>query len=342
MRSVDFLIIGQGIAGTVFSFWAQRMGFSVHVVDEVSPNSASTVAGGLINPITGRFFRKSWLFDELLPEIGLTYQALEQLLDISCWHSMPLYRMLTTQQELNDWELCRMIPGYEGYMGGPFKGSDERLQQHVALAPVWEASWLNTSVLINAYRVYLQKHDSFTEASFQVSSLQRNNWNDITFKHLIMCQGFRDSVQLLFPNLDLRPAKGEVMIVEIEGPDLEYILNKNMLLIPLGNKLYKVGATFEHTSTKSLLPGSLEELKIKLESVIQAPYRIVERFSGVRPTVKDRRPLLGVSTVQDNVYIMNGLGAKGVSLAPFFAKHLLRHITEGEPIMQEVNWQRFA
>jgi glycine/D-amino acid oxidase-like deaminating enzyme len=342
MKEVDFLVIGQGIAGTVFSFKALQQGFRVHVVDRVPDTSASKVAGGLINPITGRFFKKSWRFDELLPSIESTYREMEALLNIQCWHLMPIYRMLSSIQELNDWELCRAKPGYEAYMGSCFRLEDDRLQAHEGLAPVNNGSWLETAQLIDSYRAFLLDTGRFSADNFDIADLQASSWKGVSFKHIVFCQGIASSEHPFFRGLSLRAAKGEVMVIEMDGPDLDFVLNKNMLFIPLGNGQYKVGATFEHTEDTSLTESGLAELSMKLESVIRSPYRIVRRQAGIRPTVKDRRPLLGRSDVFPDAYVFNGLGTKGVSLAPYFAEHLLNFIIRNKPLLPEVDWKRLA
>ena len=57
---------------------------------------------------------------------------------------------------------------------------------------------------------------------------------------------------------------------------------------------YKVGATFNHKD-KTSIPSKegKEELIEKLKKVITVPYSIVEQSAGIRPAVKDRRPLVG-------------------------------------------------
>ncbi|HXB33647.1 MAG TPA: FAD-dependent oxidoreductase, partial [Puia sp.] len=67
MMRVDVLIIGQGICGTFLSRELDRAGLSYLVIDEKRPDSASLAAAGLVNPVTGRRFVKTWMIDELLP-----------------------------------------------------------------------------------------------------------------------------------------------------------------------------------------------------------------------------------------------------------------------------------
>jgi glycine/D-amino acid oxidase-like deaminating enzyme len=46
----------------------------------------------------------------------------------------------------------------------------------------------------------------------------------------------------------------------------------------------------------------------------------MEHFAGVRPTVKDRRPLVGTHAEYSAIHILNGLGTRGVMLGPSMAK----------------------
>jgi len=63
--------------------------------------------------------------------------------------------------------------------------------------------------------------------------------------------------------------------------------------------------------------------------------------AAFRPTVKDRRPLLGAGATHPNVFNFNGLGTKGVSLAAWFSKHLLEHIKDQKELMKEVDVKRY-
>lgn len=340
MKTVDFLVLGQGIAGTVFAFEAMQRGYSVHVVDASKPNSASRVAGGLINPITGRFMKKSWIYDDLLPVLLQTYRDLEQKLNIKCLHELPIMRLLRTVEEVNNWEIKRLEPDYADFMGAAQPIFDDRLAQHVAAGEIKNGFWLDTNCLLDAFRNHLHQLEALTEAYFEVEELNANVYRNISFQNLVFCEGITGKQHPFFSNLPLRPAKGEVMVVKIPGPDFPFVLNKNMLLIPLGNGFYKVGATLVRQHDDSLTSAGLEELKEKLESVVGCEYEIIEHKAGIRPTVRDRRPLMGKSSERENTFVFNGLGTKGVSLAPYMAKLLLDDILNIQPLSPELDWKR--
>lgn len=341
MKEVDFLIVGQGIAGTVFCHTAMQAGYSCHVVDVHQETQASKVAGGLINPITGRFLKKSWMMDELLPVLQQTYRSMDAMLQINSLKEISILRLLSGAEEINNWEIKRTEVGYSSYMGELTTIHDKRVRNHPAVGKILNGGWLDTRCLLNSYRTYLKEKEGLTEEIFNWNLHSNHQWKDISFKYLISCEGYAGNMNPYFEDLPLRPAKGQVMIVKIDGPDMNFVLNKNMLLIPLGDQQYKVGATVEHSDDLSFTEAGLAELKEKIESVLDTPYDILIREVGIRPTVKDRRPLLGKSQKAENVFIFNGLGTKGVSLAPYFAQHLLHHIIHQSELMKEVDIQRF-
>ncbi|MBP6403894.1 MAG: FAD-binding oxidoreductase, partial [Bacteroidia bacterium] len=84
-----------------------------------------------------------------------------------------------------------------------------------------------------------------------------------------------------------------------------------------------------------------QKLTEQLDEILKVPYRVISQKAGVRPTVKDRRPLLGLHPQHPGVYVFNGLGTKGVSLGPFFASHFVNYLEDETDLSEEVNVQRF-
>ncbi|MBM3439413.1 MAG: FAD-binding oxidoreductase [Bacteroidetes bacterium] len=342
MKKVDFLIAGQGIAGTVFSYLAMKAGYSVHVADVALPGMSSKVAGGLINPITGRFMKKSWMAETLFPCLNEVYKDMDALLGIESFQAMPILRLLENEEEQKRWEEKRLLSDHQPFMSASSAFEHPGLLPHHAAAYILQGGWLDTGLLLKHWRDYLIKQNTFSELQVLPSDIAKGRWNEIEFRHLIFCEGYHGHYNPFFPGIPLNPAKGELLLVEIPQAEWHFVINKHLLIIPLGNQLYKVGATVEHTDDLQLLDTSLEELETKLKSIVAYPYHIRDRLVGIRPTVRDRRPVLGASTAMEGVWMLNGLGTKGVALAPYMAKHLLQHIVSKAPLMQEVNWKRFV
>lgn len=340
MNKIDLLIVGQGIAGSVLSYQALQMGKTVAIVDAPLPGRSSYVAGGLINPVTGRRNKKSWNYDLFYESLFKTYTELDELLKIESFHSIPIYRLLATFEDVNNWEVQRTESEYLNYMNAVISNLDERIVPHSAAGVIKKGGWVDTVKFLDAYRAHFKSNHLLIEEEFDYSQLESHQYKSIQFENIIFCEGFQIRNNPFFPEIELWSTKGETLVVEIEGDDLEYILNKNMLLIPMGNHQYKVGATLERNEDVEITEKGLSELKEKLDAVIQVPYKIIQQDAGIRPNVRDRKPLIGSSKVIPNYFVFNGLGSKGVSLAPYFSQHLLNHIYLQEPLKKEINWQR--
>lgn len=112
--------------------------------------------------------------------------------------------------------------------------------------------------------------------------------------------------------------------------------------MPLGNQLFKVGATYEWDQLNDIPSEEGKfELTKKLNSIISSPYNIVSHDAGVRPSVIDRRPVIGAHPKHNNIYVFNGLGTKAVMLAPYFAKQFVNYLQNNTPLDKEVDINRF-
>lgn len=340
MKKVDVLIVGQGIAGSLMAFYAIKRGMKVGIIDAPMEGRASFVAGGLINPVTGRRIKKSWNYDLFYDRLTDTYVEIDNLLGIKSFYQMPIYRLLATMEDVNNWEIQRLESEYQPYMKAVVFDLDARIVPHQGAGVIEKGGWLDTVTFLKAFRQYISEKEFLSEEVFDYHQVTANQYKDISFEKIIFCEGFRISANPFFPDFNLWSTKGETLLIKTEGDDLKYILNKNMLLIPMGNGIYKVGATLERNTDTSVTEKGLEELKEKIASVIQSPYQILQQEAGIRPNVRDRKPMLGVSLQYDNFYVFNGLGSKGVSLAPYFADHLLRYMLDSQPLQEDVNWQR--
>src|SRR5690554_1654655 len=100
---VDFLLVGQGIAGTALSYRLLESGKKVHIVDAAEENDCSRVAAGLYNPVTGRKMVKTWFADHIFPEIEPFYHGLEETLKTKFIYNRPIYRPFSSIEEQNEW-----------------------------------------------------------------------------------------------------------------------------------------------------------------------------------------------------------------------------------------------
>ena len=344
--SVDYIIVGQGIAGTMLSYFLIKKGKNVIVIDKYDPASSSHVAGGAINPVTGKRLVKSWRIEELLPVAIKSYGELERLLEIKVFKPVTIKKYFINiedrqfyEEKMNDIEFQKWVQPIE---------DDDSIFKKCSLGGVLihNTFQLDYSSLLNAFRKWLEKQDSIINERFDIEKIQINHrtvhYKDITADKIIFCEGYQASNNKYFDWLPFNLAKGEILTVKIPGIPEDSILKKGIFLLPLGNNLFKVGSTY-NWDFKDGLPTEKgkEELISRLDKFLDLPYEVVGHKAAIRPTVKDRRPFIGMHPVHHSIGIFNGLGTKGASLAPFFANRFADCLINSGTLDKEVDVKRF-
>ena len=96
------------------------------------------------------------------------------------------------------------------------------------------------------------------------------------------------------------------------------------------------------THPTTTAPVEVRQLKEGLREIYKDHFEIVEVKVGFRPTVKDRRPILGRHATEENYYIFNGLGARGILNGSYFSAQLYHFIEDGKALNDEVSLERFS
>ncbi len=212
---------------------------------------------------------------------------------------------------------------------------------------VLKAGNLDVNHFIESVTTFLKSKQSYLAEVFDYNALTINdnevNYQSVCANNIVFCDGHLITKNPYFNWIPMKPAKGDVLTIECKELKLtQDIFNKGFFIMPLGNNLYKVGATYEweHLNDTPTQKGKDELLK-KLNTVITIPYQIISHDAGVRPSVIDRRPVVGNHPEFKNLFVFNGLGTKAVMLAPYFAKQLVSNIKYQNPIDLEVNPSRF-
>ena len=349
MQHVDYLIIGQGVAGSLLAHFLQSHNSSVHVVDEYSEHAASQVAAGVVNPITGRRYVKSWRVDDLIPFALQTYRALEQELGVRIFHERNIIRTLFNSREENDWLARTAQPGYQSYMLD--QAVLDRYATRTLLAysygEVTHSGQADLPMLTRAFREKLRREKAITETKIDYQQLKAESggfrYADLFAKRVVCCEGAWGQQNPFFSYLPFGGAKGEVLIVRIPNADFEKIMKHRVFIVPLAEKdHYWIGSTYgwKYADAAPTEEGRLY-LEQRLKDLLQAPFEVVDHRAAIRPTVKDRRPFLGQHPEISNLYVFNGLGTKGASLGPYWAHHMAAHLQEDKPLDSEVDIRRF-
>jgi len=344
---VDYIIVGLGLAGMAFSEELRRNNKSFLVFEDKSQNS-SLVAGGMYNPVILKRFTAVWngaiQIDVALP----FYNILEKLLNKEYHYNVPIYRVFKSIEEQNNWFVAcdkpllkkYMIPEVNHYK---YKG----IISDFGFGELKNTGRIDTKTLLNDYQYFLLEQQQLIQEQFEHAKLNIKKdcfeYKDIVSKKIVFCEGFGLKKNPFFNTLPMQEVKGELLVIKAPELKIDFLIKAAVSVMPLGNDFYKVGATFNwKDKTKNPTLEGKEELVEKLNSVISVPYEIVDHLAGIRPTIKDRRPLAGKHQEFKNLAILNGLGTRGVMIAPTLAKQLYNHLENGELLNEEVSITRFS
>lgn len=343
---VDYIVVGTGLAGIAFTEKLAQEGKTFVVVD-AEQRSSSLIAGGMYNPVVLKRFTDVWKVKEQLAIAEVFYPALEAKLQLKFWHPMDLYRRLASVEEQNNWFQAADRPNLQTFLSPEIeKRTIDGVDLPFGLGKVCGTGYLETDDLIPAYRQYLMQQGAYRKESFDYSQFvygdEGVSYKDIKAKRIVFAEGFGMLQNPFFKALPLDGTKGELMIVKIPNLKCDFMLKAGIFLIPIGDDKYKLGATY-NWDDKTDLPTKEGEAELLegLKSFINLDFEIIEHIAGIRPTVKDRRPLLGRSLESDRILVLNGLGTRGVLLAPYLAEQLYNYIENSIALEENISIHRY-
>jgi glycine/D-amino acid oxidase-like deaminating enzyme len=345
---IDYLIVGQGLAGSVLAYTLCQEGCSVVVVDDNSLPSSSRVAGGLYNPVTGRKLSKTWMADPLFDYLEVFYPTLEQQLNAKFYYPQPIYRPFHSVEEQNTLTAKTSEPELACYLSSEADHDQYSrfLKNDLGGLNTQRGGRLDLPIMLDAFNEYFEQKSMLLKERFDYEQLQLLSAS-ITYKHiearqLIFCDGVAVSNNPYFRWLPFNPVKGDLFTIDIPATKLSAIVNHGGFVYQRPDGYFTAGSTYiwSPLNWQATELGRID-LSEKLNKLIKAPYTIVEHRAGIRPATQDRRPFIGIHPSHQQVAIFNGLGSKGVSLAPYFAKHFADFLLRDKELLPEVNIKRF-
>lgn len=342
---VDYLIIGSGLSGISFAETCLLNHKTILIINDNSQNS-TTIAGGLYNPVILKRFTKIWEAEAQLTTSLPFYRKLEQKLHEKFLFEIPLFRKLNAIEEQNNWFIAADKPTLSEYLEGQLVTlQNPYINATYKFGKVNYTGYLDTKKLKESYTDYLLSKNCYLEETFDYSQLivQEENiqYKNIEAKQIVFAEGFGLHSNPYFNNLPLDGTKGELFIIKAPNLNLKEIINSSIWILPIGENLYKVGATYnwEDKSTDKT-EAAKTELLTNLKELLSCDFEIIEHLAGIRPTVKDRRPLLGRHHSNKNMYILNGLGTRGVLFAPYLSNKLFDFIENNIELDAEISINR--
>lgn len=342
----DYLIIGQGIAGSVLAMTLQEQGKSIFVIDSAAPNTSSNVAAGIMNPITGKRMTVSWMANTFFPKAMDFYDRMEQVLNTSFLSKHPILRVFGSIGEQNDWSAKWQQDRYKSFVKKDVENNSglNDVPSNYGCMEVSGGGRLETKSFIKAVRNKLIAENRFEEAEVRMNDLLKTS-NGVEVaqkraKQVVFCTGL-DIENWGF--LPFTPMKGEVLEVESQTLNADKTIVGSCFLSPIAQSRYYAGATYDWRNINlDKTDRGREEILEKLANFTTSDFKVVSHQVGVRPAVKDRRPLIGRHPEYTDVYLFSGLGSKGVSMAPHLATCLIDFIEKEVVLDKDMDLSRFV
>lgn len=344
---VDYIIVGLGLAGLAFVEELIQNNKSFIVFENESQTS-SLVAGGVYNPVILKRFTPVWNASKQL-EVALPfYEKLEHKFDTIFDKKFITKKVFKSIEDQNNWFFSIDKYQISRYLDNNLDHSNYKgVISNFSFGNVNETGRVDTKLLVKKYRDYLQSESKIIFETFDYDKIKHSNdlinYKEFSSDKIVFSEGFGLKKNPYFNFLPLTGVKGETITIFAPDLKIDFQIKSSVFVLPLGNHQFKIGATF-NWSDKTCIPTKegKQELMDKLSNVINVSYEIIEHTAGVRPTVIDRRPLLGVHPINDNMFVLNGLGTRGVMIAPTMAKQLYNFIEYKECLDKEVNINRFS
>lgn len=350
MKKVDYIIVGQGLAGTVLAQTLLLRNKTIVIIDNPTLSSASRAAAGLYNPVVFKRLVKSWMVDELLPFMDVFYGDAEKLLKETFYHKKEIVKLFVEENEKDFW-LKKTKEDIGKYLSKTIQTDylNNILHDSLGSSETIHAGNVDVNKFLILFEQYFKNNNCYLNETFDYNKLtiEANEviYKNHTAKKIIFCEGAKTTENPYFNWLPFKLTKGEVLTIEIPESKngFDKTINKGVFILPIGNNQYKVGATYEWQDlTDQTTEKGKNELIEKLNKILKVPYTILHHQAGVRPTVSDRRPLLGLHPQHNQLAIFNGMGTKGVMLAPYFANQFSDFLEEKNTLNKEIDIQRFV
>ncbi len=348
MSTADYLIVGQGVAGSVLAWTLDQLGCRVIVADAPDRPAASAVAAGIVNPLTGRKLVRTWEADALFPFLHTFYTGIEQQLGVRFFHSLDIYRPFRSEAEKNQYLAIAADPAIGQYINPTDKASmyADYIQNPFGGLTVTQSGWVDLLEFTKIIKGYFLRKSQYADLAVTAEMLTVSPDSvlieDLTVKKVIFCEGPLNRENPLFAHLPYRVVKGELLTAIVAHYPVDAIVNQGIFVLPVRKGLVKIGATYAWDDLDwQTTPTARQFLENKAHALLKVPFEVVSQQAGIRPSTQDRRPFVGLHPEHEAVGIFGGMGTKGVSLAPWLARQFANQLINGEELPKEVNIRRY-
>lgn len=344
----EILIVGQGYAGSLIAWMLIQKNFNVTVIDSEPEFTSSKVAAGIMLPVTGRRLAKTHLADLILPFAHNLYKKMEAATGVKFFMEKKVLQLFISVSNRNEWYSRSGEKGMQDYcdMILTQEQVDKSINNDFGGILLKQSGFVDSVTFLKAIKNYITENGIFLKQQFNYNDLQVNKKNLLyrgkEYEKIIFCEGYHSVKNPFFSYIPFKPAKGEILDFLSEELSDDYIITDSVYILPLGNNKFRTGSTYNWDDlTEAPTPQGLKILTENLEKTINCKYIITDHKAGIRPAIRDRRPVIGFHPLHENIGIFNGLGTKGAMLGPYYAKQIADLITDFQQPDADVNVRRF-
>ncbi|WP_318310347.1 NAD(P)/FAD-dependent oxidoreductase [Flagellimonas crocea] len=344
----DYIVVGLGLAGISFCEVLEEHGKTFKVIADDS-QKASQVAGGLYNPVILKRFTLAWNAKQQLENAKPFYKRLEAKLGVKLDYELPVLRKFASIEEQNLWFEAADRPNLDYFLSTKIlPNNNPSIDAPYGFGKVKYTGRIDTRTLVDSYKDHLEEKGQFLPESFDFEAFTISDkhveYKSVTAQNIVFACGYGLKQNPYFGYLPLNGTKGELLIIHAPDYKEDNVIKSSVFTIPMdADDMYLVGATYKwKDKTNTPTEESKNELLEKLKTFLKCDFEIVDHVAGIRPTVVDRRPLVGRHPEHPNLYVLNGYGSRGVLIGPYASKQLFDHIEKQTVLDPEMDIQRFT
>ncbi|GEN76558.1 NAD(P)/FAD-dependent oxidoreductase [Chryseobacterium hagamense] len=343
MSTVDYIIVGDGYAGLFFAHQLIRNNKSFILFSE-GRKSASQVSAGIINPVVLKKFTTFWKAQEQIDFLKKSLLEIQGYTGSNYLIDAPIHRIFHDENEQKLWKKKSVSEELKNFLSENFDLL-EGVKNDFLTGKVDQSARLDVSGFFIGLFDFLDAGGYLLKESFDYDELnaEKSQYKNFQFKNILFCEGMGVTKNPFFSDIPVNPNKGHHIKVKLSEEIPENItIKKKHFLFPVNDGLHFYGGTYDREQLHDQVDDSaVEQLKKGLSEIYQSAFEIADVKVGFRPTVKDRRPIIGRHPEHQHLYVFNGLGARGILNGCYFSKNLYNFIEEGIPLPPEVSVDRF-
>lgn len=343
MTNVDYIIVGDGYAGLFFAHQLIKNHQSFLIFSE-GRKSASQVSAGIINPVVLKKFTTFWLAQKQIDILKETLSEIQSYTGNNYLINQPIHRVFHDENERKLWLKKSEHNDLSAFLNKEFEHI-HGVNNTFDTGKVNQSARLDVKAFFSDFFSYFDENKHLVVEAFDYSLLDVSNsvYKDISFKHIVFCEGMGVKENPYFSDIPVNANKGHHIKVKVSEPiQGDITIKKKHFLFPINDGLYFYGGTYDREQLHHYVDDSaVEQLINGLSEVYPGDFEVHEVNFGFRPTVKDRRPIIGRHPEYKNLYVFNGLGARGVLNGCYFSESLHQFIEKKISLPAEVSLTRF-